>query len=129
MQAPRPPRGLAAAGRKLWREVVAEATAEGLVLTAVERYWLETAAKLVDQAATLEAELVGAPKMVRGSQGQEVINPLISELRQLRQAADRSLARLRIEPDESSNANIRVISTSSTQARRAAHTRWRGAGA
>ncbi|MCV7034491.1 hypothetical protein H7H69_09725, partial [Mycobacterium heckeshornense] len=90
---------------------------------------LETAAKLVDQAATLEAELVGAPKMVRGSQGQEVINPLISELRQLRQAADRSLARLRIEPDESSNANIRVISTSSTQARRAAHTRWRGAGA
>ncbi|BCO36721.1 hypothetical protein MHEC_31540 [Mycobacterium heckeshornense] len=128
MQAPRPPRGLAAAGRKLWREVVAEATAEGLVLTAVERYWLETAAKLVDQAATLEAELVGAPKMVRGSQGQEVINPLISELRQLRQAADRSLARLRIEPDESSNA-IRVIGTSSTQARRAAHTRWRGAGA
>ncbi len=128
MQAPRPPRGLAAAGRKLWREVVAEATAEGLVLTAVERHWLETAAKLVDQAATLEAELVGAPKMVRGSQGQEVINPLISELRQLRQAADRSLVRLRIEPDESSNA-IRVIGTSSTQARRAAHTRWRGAGA
>ncbi|BCQ07717.1 hypothetical protein JMUB5695_01138 [Mycobacterium heckeshornense] len=129
MQAPRPPRGLAAAGRKLWREVVAEATAEGLVLTAVERHWLETAAKLVDVAATLEAELVGAPKMVRGSQGQEVINPLISELRQLRQAADRSLARLRVEPDESSNANIRVINTSSTQARRAAHTRWRGAGA
>lgn len=99
---PKPPRGLGTHGRRLWREMVADAAQDCLELVAVERFQLFSACKLVDEAASLEAAMKDAPKLVGGSLGQDVINPLISEARQLRMAANQTLARLKLDPPESS---------------------------
>jgi hypothetical protein len=60
---------------------------------------------------------VGEPK---GSMGQQVINPLISELRQHRATLASLLGRLNL-PDEATDSVPRSV-----QARDAAHARWRG---
>jgi hypothetical protein len=64
--------------------------------------WLHSACRMTDQAAILQAELVGAPRMVRGSQGQSVANPLLGELRQLHLAINQTLARIKTDVPEAS---------------------------
>ena len=78
---------------------------------------------MTDQAAILQAELVGAPRMVRGSQGQSVANPLLGELRQLHLAINQTLARIKTDVPEASGMVGGV-----NQGRRAANIRWRGKG-
>ena len=48
-----------------------------LGVSAAVRHGCHSACRMTDQAAILQAELVGAPRMVRGSQGQSVANPLL----------------------------------------------------
>jgi len=82
----KPPPGLGAAGRKLWREItvpLAEADPEPLELTPRERQWLHSAAKLTDRVVALEAEMDSADFVVRGVAGQPVVNGLLGEIRQL----------------------------------------------
>jgi hypothetical protein len=61
---------------------------------------------------------------VRGSQGQDVINPLISELRQHRSTLAALLRQLKLPDDSASAAEAR-----STSARAAANARWSRRGA
>lgn len=113
------PANLAAAGKRLWSDI-----ADNYELRADEMRVLEDAAREADLIAVLTAGMVGADLLVRGSQGQDVINPLISELRQHRATLARLLSQLKL-PDESGSAS----STRATSARAAANARWTRRGA
>jgi hypothetical protein len=116
---PKAPDGLLAAGKALWEDVTGN-----YALRADELVVLTDACRTTDMIATLEAGFAADPDlMVRGSQGQRVINPLISELRQYRAARAALVKQLRL-PDESSTPEAR-----STQARAAANARWSRRGA
>ncbi len=118
------PRGLGVSGRRLWRAVADELAEDGLKPSAIERIWLDSACRMHDQAVILEAELAGAPRMTRGSMGQDVANPLVSELRQLHLAVNQTLSRIKMDVPEA--PGIGIVS-GVNQARRAVNTRWRGA--
>ena len=88
---PPPPTGLASGGRALWREV-----AKTHPLRADHRRILTDCCFEVDLIDALQDALKGAPKTVRGSQGQEVIHPLISELRMHRATLNTLLRALQL---------------------------------
>ena len=76
MAARRAPSGLGAAGKALWREVMAEfglAPHESAILVQVCR--------CVDRLDQIEAELAGAELTVAGSTGQPRAHPLLAEQR------------------------------------------------
>jgi hypothetical protein len=73
------PPGLGEGGRKLWREVTAAHE-----LRADDRRILADACNEADLIDSLQAAMADAPQTVKGSMGQTVIHPLISELRQHR---------------------------------------------
>src|SRR5690606_5144108 len=74
---PKAPRGIGTAGRKLWNDIVKDYD-----LRADELRVLAKACALEDHIAALQKGLEKAPLTVTGSQGQEVINPLYTEIRQ-----------------------------------------------
>jgi hypothetical protein len=124
----RPPAGLGPEGRTLWREITTETANDGLILDARERRWLLDAAREADLCTAMMTQLEGAPFMVKGSQGQDVINPLVSELRMHRGVIGGLLARIKLT-DPSDGAGTGTGSrTTSTQARTAALARHRGIG-
>jgi hypothetical protein len=112
------PSGLGDAGQRLWSEI-----GKNFGLRADEARVLEDAAREADLIALLDAGMVGAPLLVRGSQGQDVINPLVSELRQHRATLASLLRQLKL-PDEAADATSR-----SNSARAAANARWSRRGA
>ena len=112
------PKGLASAGAVLWREVSGK-----YELRADELRVLEDACREADLVDDLTAALVGADRIVKGSQGQPVINPLISEVRQHRTALAGLLRQLKL-PDESDTPEKR-----SAAARAAVNARWQKRGA
>jgi hypothetical protein len=112
------PDGLLEPGRKLWSEITSK-----YGLRADELRVLEDAAREADLIETLNAGMAGQDLLVRGSQGQQVINPLISELRQHRSTLAALLRQLKL-PDESASSEAR-----STAARAAANARWSRRGA
>lgn len=120
MEKPNPPKNLADAGATLWREVVGKWD-----LRPDELSTLEDACREVDIIAQMERFRMADDfeMFVRGSQGQQVINPVISELRQHAMAKKALLAQLKL-PDEADTAEAR-----STQARSAANARWSKRGA
>ncbi|MGX9297732.1 hypothetical protein [Tsukamurella paurometabola] len=107
------PDGLDAAGRKLFAAITSQ-----YKLRADELRVLEDACFEADLIDSLREELKDQPTLVRGSQGQKVINPMISELRQHRATLSNLLKQLRL-PDPADTAEAR-----STQARAAANARW-----
>ena len=116
------PAGLGTEGKKLWRGIAADDKYE---LRADEVRVLEDAAREADLIAAMESarKRPGFKLIVRGSQGQDVINPLISELRQHRATLAALLRQLKL-PDESDTPEAR-----STSARAAANARWSRRGA
>ena len=106
------PRGLAKSGRRMWREI-----SSVYDLRTDEARILEDACRQADLVDELEAARADSPYMVKGSQGQDVINPLISELRQHRGTLKSLLSSLNL-PDESGET------PRSVSARRAAASRW-----
>ena len=111
---PDPPPDLGEAGTKLFREI---ATSGAYELRPDELSILEEACSEKDLIAELEAERRGSPYMVKGSQGQDVINPMISDLRQHRMAFKSLLGALNL-PDEAGET------PRSVGARKAAQSRW-----
>jgi hypothetical protein len=81
----------------------------------------------IDLIDDLDVAQRGADRIAKGSMGQQVINPLISELRQHRATLANLLSKLNLPvdanetPDSVSSGRVR-----STAARHAAHVRWRG---
>lgn len=112
------PKDLSANGRALWRDV-----ATSYQLRVDEYRVLEDACREADLIDDLQIEAKGAERVVRGSQGQPVINPLISELRQHRSTLASLLRQLKL-PDPADTAEAR-----STAARSAANARWSKRGA
>lgn len=121
LKGPSKPRGLGPDGAKLWRKVVDQLTKDDLMLDARETRWLEDACREADIVARLEAALIDAPNMVKGSQGQPVINPMLTEVRQHRETIGRLLARLVMA--DTSTAAGRGYDVSAA-ARHAARSRW-----
>jgi len=119
---PRKPAGLGPEGAQLWREVTSEMAQDGLVADSRERRWLLDACREADLIADLMTHLEGAPRVVRGSQGQDVAHPLISEIRQHRVVLGGLLARVSVfDPrDASSGTGTR---TTTAMARAAAYAR------
>jgi hypothetical protein len=112
------PSGLGARATRLWEQITS-----GYDLRADELVVLEDACRETDLVDRLEVELRDQPLMVKGSMGQEVASPLVSELRQHRAVVARLLAQLKL-PDEGGQAR----EDASTAARKAANARWqRGA--
>ena len=119
MTEPPTPPGLAAAGRRLWREITTE-----YALRVDEVELLDAACRTADEIDRIEAELATAPTMVAGSKGQERPHPLFAEVRQHRLVLSRLLAALQIpDADEGGRADAR-----STAGRQMAIARWRGRG-
>lgn len=117
MAAKKAPAHMGAAARKLWREVT-----KTYDLRADELRVLEDACREMDVIDFLEEQRRDEDfaVMIRGSQGQMVMNPVFAELRQHRGALRQLLAQLKL-PDEDGQAE----GGRSTQARDAAAARWR----
>lgn len=111
----RAPRKLAVAGKRLWGDV-----AGGYALRVDEYRMLEDACREADIIERLEVDLSDAPLMVKGSMGQLVPSPLLTEVRQHRSTLTRMLIALKL-PDQESK---RSEAPQSTQARDAARQRW-----
>lgn len=115
---PRPPKGLEAPGRKLWRGVVS-----AYDLRPDELFVLESACACADLVAKLAAGMEGQPLVVRGSMGQEREHPLLSEQRQQRALLTRTLAQLKL-PDLDPSAAAHQAQERSVAGRKAALSRW-----
>ena len=114
------PSGLADSGSALWSSI-----ADVYELRADELRVLEDASREADLITTLNDGLRGEPLMVSGSMGQDVINPLISELRQHRATLASLLRQLKLPDDnEAASAGSR-----SAAARAAVNARWAKRGA
>jgi len=119
--APRGPAGLRAAGRRLWR---AHTSDPDVSFRPDELATLALAARTADEIADLEAALAEAPRTVAGSKGQEIVHPVIPELRLQRQLLASLLARLRIPEPESGVPGDWDNLSASDRGRRAAAVRW-----
>lgn len=120
---PGAPKGLGTKARKLWRETLAQ-----YALRADELRILEDACREFDLVDRLQADLdrEDSPLMVRGSQGQTVINPIISEIRQHRAQGARLLHQLKlpdVEAGEETSSEA-VANARTAAARTAAQSRW-----
>lgn len=108
------PRGLKPAGKRLWKE-----TTNSYELRQDELETLKAACGEADLIARMEDELETEPLTVRGSMGQLVPHPLVSELRQHRATMAALLRGLKL-PDEAGESM-------GNQQRAAAQSRWAAA--
>lgn len=83
---------------------------------------LERAARTIDRIAQLEEAAAQAPLLVKGSQGQQVISPLIAEARAQTSLLDKLLKSLGL-PDSDEDTAAKAEQRQ-RQARKAAQTRW-----
>ena len=118
------PNELGESGQKVWRDVVSQ-----FELTSGELAILAEAAAEKDLIDALNAEWVrlGTPYVSVGSMRQEVIHPLIGELRQHRAVYRQLIASLKLppavdEPEQGVNENARL--TASEAGRKGAQIRW-----
>lgn len=109
-----------AKGARLWDDIAGNGA---YILRPDELRILEDACREADLVERLEVALRDAPLVVKGSMGQEVSSPLVSELRQHRVTLNTLLKSLRL-PEDAPNA----ADDGSNRARKAATERWaRGA--
>lgn len=122
MNAATAPAGLETAGQALWDSITT-----GYQFRPDELSVLEDACRTADIIASMEAAWSedGRPMTTRGSMGQLVAHPLISELRQYRTARAALLRQLKL-PDEGSTDLGGALSAKN---RSAANARWAKRGA
>lgn len=120
---PKTPTNLGKRGRALWSSI-----AGTYELRADELCTLEDACREADLIERLHAELAVAELTTKGSMGQEVASPYVSEIRQHRTVLTNLLKGLKL-PDSPAGATRKRAATSEA-ARSAARARWgTGAGA
>ena len=115
----RPPAGLAAAGKGLWRRVH-----ESAELRHDEVRILLDACRTADEVDAMTKALAGESLVVTGSRGQSRAHPLIAEIRSHRLLLARLLGQLALPDDEGTDAAARRTALTSRQARAAAQARW-----
>lgn len=103
MSAPKAPRGLGAAGKRLFKAVIADLP-DGLEFADSELEVLAMAARQADTVADLEAVVATDGVMSTGSTGQATVHPAIAEARQGRGAVARLLASLAVDASVASSA-------------------------
>lgn len=106
------PRGLKAAGRRLWN-----ATTDTYEMREDELVILKDACAEADLIARMEKELETEDLTVKGSMGQLVAHPLVQELRQHRSTLAALLRGLKLPDDGAEQGG-------SNQQREAAQSRW-----
>jgi hypothetical protein len=122
MTNPRAPRILGSVGAALWRELVCQCE-----FRPDEARILLDACCEADLIDDLDAHQRWAERIVTGSMGQPVINPLISELRQHRATLASLLRQLNLrDVADSEPFSVAGSGLRSTAARHAANARWRG---
>ena len=119
--APRRPTNLGKRGKALWDSIV-----PAYELRPDEVCTLEDACREADLIERLNAELANAELTTRGSMGQEVASPFVSEIRQHRTVLAGLLGKLKL-PDTPAGA-ARKAAVTSEQRSKAARARW-GTGA
>lgn len=116
---PRTPPRLGAAGRRLWRSIVAD-----FDLRPDELIVLEKACRTADDADRLDQAVSEAPLLVAGSMGQEREHPLLAQSRQTRALLAALLKQLRLDAAEDAAGTSGKPSSSSVKAMTAARARW-----
>jgi P27 family predicted phage terminase small subunit len=112
---PAAPTDLDAAGKRLWRAIVAE-----YELNPAELEALRQACHLLDQSARLVEAVAADELTVTGSKGQPAVNPLLGAVRQHADVILRLLQAVALPaPDE-----VEGRSPASLAAQRAARARW-----
>jgi hypothetical protein len=112
------PLGFGDKGAALW-----ESYASRYQLRADELRYLEDACRLADVLGDLQSAARGAQTLVKGSMGQDVLNPLIAEQKTFATSIAGLLARIKLPVQKAAAAGDR-----SSSARKAANARWsRGA--
>lgn len=116
---PSAPSGLRPAGRRLWRQVVADfdGSPHELALLAL-------ACRQADDVAALEDLIASDGLVVEGSAGQPRLNAAVTEVRQGRLALAKLLDQLALPADDDRAGR----SPASRKAQKAARARWRGHG-
>jgi P27 family predicted phage terminase small subunit len=101
---PKPPRGLGAPGRALWRRIVADVE-EGWRLDERDLALLSAAASAADRVSELEALVERDGLMIRGSKGQDRLHPAVSEARMQRALVSAMLVKVDLKaPDPRTGA-------------------------
>lgn len=127
------PRTLEAAGKKLWQEIAGE-----YELRPDEYRILEDACREADLVDVMAKAQRAEPLLIEGSQGQMVLNPLVSELRQHRATVSTLLAKLKLPDLPESDAGggsgdgdpaPTLGNDRAAKARTAANARWSRRGA
>lgn len=113
--APRTPVGLAARGRKFWRQ-----TSAAYELSDTEWLLVGEACRVLDECDLLRQALDDDGIMVDGSTGQRRVNPAVGELRQHRLALAKLLGQIGLPDDEGDV----LPSAGQVRARKAASARW-----
>lgn len=111
-----PPAGLGRRGSEFWRTV-----AEGFELAVDEHELLLEVARQLDLVEALQEQIDLDGVVSRGSTGQLVAHPAISQIHTGRQLLGRLLAQLSL-PDEDDQP--KVLSPAQATAKKAADTRW-----
>jgi len=118
---PRTPPGLAARGRRFWRDTVAE-----FDLSGAELHLLQEACRTLDDLDRLAGMVEQYGPTVTGSQGQPVVNPALTEARGQRLALHRLVSALAL-PDDDGQTTPSAVSTAARKAAQARWSRTRGA--
>lgn len=116
----KPPNGLGAAGRRLWKAILDDIDA-GWELDARELDCLERACRCADRIADLEAEVKRDGVTVAGSRGQTTLHPAISEIRQTELTRLRLLSAIELVDPK---AAVRSATPAQARGRHAAQVRW-----
>ncbi|GAB6857639.1 hypothetical protein [Microbacterium xylanilyticum] len=127
----RAPAGLGSAGRALWRQIAADWAENDVLPDAREHRLLADACHEADVLALLQEELAAATAAgtltTRGSMGQLVTHPHVSEARRSRAQIAANLRQLQLDVPEAKEQGPKYR-TRSEQARAAADARWRARG-
>jgi hypothetical protein len=120
----KPPAALGVEGKRLWRAVARAVAEDGCKLTVQELEWLRTACRLGDRAAQLDKAIDEQDLLVKGYNGQPVLNSIWGEWRLLCQLQAQTLARLKLQVDDAGAVGpvFRI-----NHQRAGANKRWRGA--
>lgn len=116
---PTPPKRLRAAGKRVWRNLHGELPA-GWHYDARELENLEAAAVLTDRLEQLNDLIDQDGLMVAGSKGQKVLNPAITEARQVSAAISKHLGLIEIPNLETGKTET----AATVRGRHAANARW-----
>lgn len=115
------PSGLNPEGSALWASIT-----DTYDLRADELHTLESACRATDRIVTMRTVLDQSHMMVKGSMGQDVVHPLVAEVRAHEAQVAGLLAKLKLPDDGTASSSE---GEKSTKARAAANARWQTGGA